>query len=101
MESQYFELNGKLVGLRRRWYKGGGLFSEAEFANGVANGIVRQWSEAGVLTLYANTKDGELDGPYRSWWDNAMLKEEGVFAQGVRQPGFRWYREDGSLWREV
>jgi len=43
----------------------------------------------------------QFDGSYQSWWDNGVLKEQGVFKNGVRQPGYRWFNEDGTLHQEL
>ena len=28
-------------------------------------------------------------------------KEQGEFKDGVRQPGYCWYRTDGTLWQKI
>jgi len=74
--------------------------SEVEFHSGVRNGVLREWNKRGQLILSASVRDGEFDGDYKSWWDSGGVKEVGVYTKGERQPGYRWYRADGSLWSE-
>ena len=101
VQREFTEVNGKIEGYRRRWYPTGQLLSEMEFVNGVSNGRIREWKAAGVLTLSASLKDGEFHGRYESWWDDGKPKEQGEFKGGVRQPGYCWYRTDGTLWSKL
>lgn len=101
LESRHSEIGGKITGVRRRWYRNGQLFSEAEFKDGVKNGQVRQWTEAGSMLLAASVVNDQFDGLYQSWWDNGVLKEQGTFVNGIRQPGYRWFNQDGSLLKEL
>jgi antitoxin component YwqK of YwqJK toxin-antitoxin module len=95
------EVAGKITGIRRRWYRNGQLFSEAEFQEDVKNGQVREWTETGSMLLSASVVNGQFDGPYQSWWDNGVVKEQGTFKKGVRQPGYRWFNQDGTLQQEL
>lgn len=101
LESQHTEVGGVACGVKRRWHLNGQLFSEAEFQDGLVDGVIRQWSSEGQLILCARAKAGELDGYYESWWDNGLPKEQGSYSAGVRQSGYKWFREDGALWREL
>lgn len=101
VQCEYTEVNGKIEGYRRRWYPTGQLLSEMEFVNGVSNGRIKEWTATGVLTLSALLKNGEFHGRYESWWDDGKPKEQGEFKDGVRQPGYCWYRSDGTLWSKL
>jgi antitoxin component YwqK of YwqJK toxin-antitoxin module len=101
LRSEYTEVDGKAEGVRRYWYQTGQLLSELVFSNGIQNGQIREWTEQGVLTLSASIKNGEFDGRYESWWNDGKPKEQGDFRAGVRQPGYCWYRTDGTLWSKL
>ena len=101
LESEFTEVDGKIEGKRRRWHQSGQLFSEAEFVNGLLEGDLREWTKEGVMVLSAQMHKGEFHGRYESWWDNGTPKERGEFIDGVRQPGFTWFREDGSVWKQL
>ena len=101
VQCEYAEVDGKIEGHRRYWYPAGQLLSEAEFVLGIANGRIREWTKGGLLCLSATRKNGVLDGRYESWWDDGKPKEHGDFKDEVRQPGYRWYHTDGTLWREL
>jgi antitoxin component YwqK of YwqJK toxin-antitoxin module len=87
--------------IQRRWYRNGQMLSEVELVSGIPNGRVRQWTENGTLILDAVKLNNVHDGLYQSWWDNGVLKEQGVFLKGERQPGYKWFKNDGSLWQEL
>ena len=99
--SEHEEANGILSGHVRRWHQNGQLFVEAEYKDGLAHGVSQQWTESGIQTLFCIRKKGSLHGKYQSWWDDGIPKEEGIFLDGVRQPGYRWYKTDGTLWKEL
>lgn len=100
LKAEWTEKDGKLDGLRRFWFESGQLFAEAEYRDGVIDGYLREWTEEGRMTLLAKAKGGEFHGDYQSWWDDGVIKEEGVYVAGKRQPGYRWYRSNGEFWRK-
>jgi antitoxin component YwqK of YwqJK toxin-antitoxin module len=101
LESEHYELNGLKHGTLRRWYKNGKLFSESTFINGKIDGLSRLWNEDGVCYISSELRNGVLHGEYISRWDSGSLKEYGFYVDGKRQPGYKYYREDGSLWHEI
>lgn len=60
----------------------------------------RGWRRDGSPKLEATLKDGEFHGHYRSYWKNGLVKEEGIYENGKALKGYRWYRDDGALWKE-
>lgn len=100
IQSCYRKVEGSEFWIKQFWYENGSLLSEIGYLDGVPHGIIREWSALGFLTLCADMKHGEFDGNYQSWWSDGVLKEQGQFKQGRRQPGYRWFKTDGTLWRE-
>lgn len=101
ISSEYEEIDGVINGCLKRWHQNGALFVEAEYKDGLIHGFSKQWTESGIQTLSCSLQNGSFHGKYQSWWDDGVLKEEGYFIDGVRQPGYRWHKTDGSLWKEL
>ena len=76
------------------------LLSQARYVNGKLNGLCQQWNDNGALRLRFTCTDGKYDGDYISFWDNEVCKEIGTFKAGERVGVYRWYKHDGSLWKE-
>ncbi|MEW5823267.1 MAG: hypothetical protein AB1766_02865 [Pseudomonadota bacterium] len=100
IKSEYFELDGVKNGVQRRWHEDGSIFSECTFIHGKLHGIARLWTAAGVCYIEENFEHGVRHGEYTSRWNSGGLKEHGFYVNGKRQPGYKYYREDGSLWCE-
>lgn len=100
LKLEYHVLNGVKHGAQRRWYEGGSLLSECTFAHGKIHGVARLWTETGLCDLEEHYENDVTHGEYTSRWDSGGLKEHGFYVDGKRQPGYKYYREDGSLWCE-
>ena len=72
LESRGTQVDGRWVGIFRRWHEDGALFTESEYVNGQLNGMIREWAEDGLLVMSATVKDGEFDGPFKSWWNSGL-----------------------------
>ncbi len=101
IKSEHYEINGAKDGLEQWWHENGQIFTECEYVSGVPHGRVQVWSESGHFRALEFVKNGASHGEYTSWWDNGNIKEHGIFIEGVRQSGFKWYHKDGSLWSEL
>lgn len=109
VERDYYESGGLkseieiLAGLRhgrtRYWFECGALMVEGNFYRGYCEGVVREWYADGLLMCEYEMLSGKYHGFYRSWWKNGNQKELGHWLMGVRQPGYCWYRINGSVWR--
>ena len=91
--------NGLLNGVKEIFTKEN-LLSQLNYKNGKLNGLCQQWSESGQLLMRNYFIDGEKDGSFVSYWENGVCKEEGAFKVGKRVGIYRWYKHDGSLWKE-
>jgi len=100
IKSEHFELDGVKHGDSRMYHEDGSLFCECTYVYGKINGLCRMWTESGVCYIEENCVDGVLHGEYISRWNSGGLKEHGSYENGKRQPGYKYYREDGSLWCE-
>jgi len=89
---------GHQEGVSRRWYGNGQLWIEAHYSNGKAHGLLREWNENGQLIMQAERANDVFHGRFDSWWENGLPKEQGHYLNGKRQPGYCWYRIDGTLW---
>jgi antitoxin component YwqK of YwqJK toxin-antitoxin module len=96
--SEHMTVAGVKQGTERGWHKNGQIFYEMHYVGGRAEGPYSQWDESGRPLLRTNLKQGKNDGFYQSWWNSGALKEEGYYVDDVRQPGYRWYSADGTLW---
>lgn len=101
VKEEWSEVDGRKEGWRRFYLESGLMFSEMEFRNGVGNGVIREWRADGSLRLEATLKDGEYHGHFSTWWPNGLLMEDGDFDCGRHMKGYRYYTEDGEIWKEV
>lgn len=100
VKEEWSELNGVREGFRRFYLESGRLFAEWSFAMEKGTALSVELREDGSLMLEATLKDGEFHGYYRSYWKNGLVKEEGVYENGKALKGYRWYQDDGTLWKE-
>jgi antitoxin component YwqK of YwqJK toxin-antitoxin module len=101
IKEEWQEVNGLKEGWRRFYLENGRLFSEMEFQHGVGDGAIREWNDEGTKILEATLKDGEYHGHFKAWWRNGLLKEDGIFNKGKHAKGYRYYTDEGELWREL
>ena len=101
LKIERYELNGVQHGIQRRWCEDGSLLSECTFVHGKLHGVARLFTETGLAYIDENFENGVRHGEYISRWSSGGLKEHGFYIHGEPQPGYRYYREDGSLRRQV
>ena len=101
LKIERYELNGVQHGIQRRWCEDGSLLSECTFVHGKLHGVARLFTETGLAYIDENFENGVRHGEYISRWDSGGLKEHGFYIHGEPQPGYKYYREDGTLRRQV
>ena len=101
IKSEHYEINGVRHGIERLWCMDGTLLSECTFSHGKLHGVARLFTETGLAYIEENFENGVRHGEYISRWDSGGLKEHGFYIHGEPQPGYKYYREDGTLRRQV
>ena len=74
--------------------------SHSGYVEGRLNGLCQAWRSHGSAHMVFHCVDGEYDGAYMTFWHTGFVKESGTFRKGKRVGIYRWYKHDGSLWKE-
>jgi len=110
---------GKLDGIFRMWYEGGGLQQEAiyrndklegrmlrffgnggkeleeYYVNGMRNGTSSLWDNMGNLLEVKSFRNDTLHGPFKAFFTSGMLNIEGSYESGFYQGHWSYYSENG------
>jgi antitoxin component YwqK of YwqJK toxin-antitoxin module len=91
--SSYECVNGKIEGLRLKYYKNGKIYSKQFYRNGLLHGISKRFYQSGRLEVLNNYKFGKLFGKQIEYYDrdeNPILYFETIH-NGLRNGKYHWY----------
>lgn len=89
--------DGKLDGLRRKWYKNGQLEEEYNCKNGIRDGYYRMWYGNGQIKSEINYKNGKVIGIKSRWYKNGQLQNQYNFKEGKLSGVQREWDKKGIL----
>jgi antitoxin component YwqK of YwqJK toxin-antitoxin module len=93
-------MNGKIEGLRLKYYRNGKIYSKQFYKNGLLHGISKRFYQSGRLEVLNKYKFGKLIGKqieYDDDDDNSIIYYETI-RNGLRNGKFHWYDiEDESI----
>jgi antitoxin component YwqK of YwqJK toxin-antitoxin module len=88
--------HGKLVGVRKVYYKNGALAEEQAYEQGKKSGGYKKYAENGALLELSNFVDNEYDGMAEFKNPNGTITGKGLFKNG-KKIGMWTILQDGKL----
>jgi len=81
---EYYEIDDKLDGEYKSWYKNGQLHVHDHFKNDKSDGECKNWDRNGQLRIHCYYKNNKLDGEYKEWYENGQLREHCYYKDGMK-----------------
>jgi len=88
--------NGKLIGVRKVFYKNGALAEEQAYDQGKKSGVYKKYAENGALLELSNFVGNEYDGMAEFKNPNGAITGKGLFKNG-KKVGMWTILQDGKL----
>jgi antitoxin component YwqK of YwqJK toxin-antitoxin module len=99
-EERYYK-NGKLDGVRRKYYEDGKLRHESSYKNGEQDGYNRGYHENGKMSWEWFRQDGEKEGVEKDYYETGTLRLETPYKAGKKEGTKKWYDKKGRLKKTV
>lgn len=75
-------VNGKLHGMKYRWYEDGTPRECVFYNHGIKDGVLRMWKPHGILSEESFYQNGKLEGLFQKWNESGELIARKNFKQG-------------------
>lgn len=98
-EEQYYQ-DGVLE-ISEIWYLNGTLCSKDFFKNGRFHGERRWWYSTGQIRLEQFWNNGNIEGVEKHYYDNGRLFDHGIYTNGNREGAFRSWHKDGHILKKA
>lgn len=84
LKEEYFENNGKIEGVYKKYYKNGNINVEWNYINGLRNGMSKKYYINGHLNWKCNYSNDKMNGIYKVYDTNGILMDEIIMEDGKK-----------------
>jgi uncharacterized protein len=73
LKEEYYEVNGKIEGVYKKYYYNGQIYIICNFINGILHGEYKSYHKNGQLFNECYHVDGKLNGEYKQYHNDGQV----------------------------
>ena len=99
IQGEGFLKDGKLSGLRKKYFQNGKVSLERNYVSSIPNGLDKEYFEDGSLKQKGEFVNGKEDGVWEMYFPNGKLKQQTNFQNGKMIDESKTYYSNGKIAR--